>query len=48
MNDKNCIPTTSEIILLVKNWFWHNKLKLEINNDGIHRNEYLYRYTGFT
>ena len=36
MNDQNCIPATSEIILLGKKWFWYNKLKLEIDNDGIH------------
>ena len=26
---------------------WYNKLKLEIDNDGIHTNEYLYGNTGF-
>ena len=48
MNDQNCLPTTSEMILLVKKWFWYNKLKLEIDNDGIHTNEYLYGNTGFS
>ena len=42
MNDQNFIPATSEMILLVKKWFWHNKLKLKIDNDGIHTNEYIY------
>ena len=28
--------------------FWHNKLKVEIDNDGIHTNEYLHGNTGFS
>ena len=47
MNDQNCIPSTSELILLVKKWFWYNKLKLEIDDDSIHMNEYLYRNIRF-
>ena len=48
MNNQNCISANSEMILLVKKWFCHNKLKLEIDNDGIHSNEYRYRNTGFS
>ena len=48
MNDENCIPVTSKMILLVKNCFWSNKLKLQIDNDGIHTNEYLYGNTDFS
>ena len=36
------------MILLVKKWFWHNKVGLEIDDDGICTNEYLYRNTGFS
>ena len=36
------------MILLVKKWFWNKKLKLQIDNDGIHTNEYLYENTGFS
>ena len=48
MNDQNCIPATDEMILLMKKWFWYNKLRLEIKNGGIHTNQYLYRNTGFS
>ena len=48
MNDQNCIPATSKMILLVKQWFCYNKLRLEIDNVGIHTNGYLYRTTGFS
>ena len=46
--DHNCIPATSEMILLVKKWFWYDKLKLDIDNDGIHTNEYLYGNTEYS
>ena len=48
MNDENCIPAISQMILLVKKWFWCNKLKLKIDNDGIHTNEYQYGNTGIS
>ena len=48
VNDQNYIPATSEMILHVTKWFWFSKLKLEIENDGIHTNEYLYGNTGYS
>ena len=48
MDDQNCIPATIKMMLPVKKWFWHNKLKLEIDNDDIYTNEYLYRNTAFS
>ena len=48
MNDQNYISASDEMILHVKKWFWYNKLRLEIENGGIHTNEYLYRNTGFS
>ena len=45
MNNQKCIPATSEMILHVKKWFWYNKFKFEIDNDGIHTNEYLYGFS---
>ena len=42
------IESTDEVLLVAKKYFWHKKLKLEIDNDGIYINQYLYsniRYT---
>ena len=40
--------STDEILLVAKKYFWHQKLKLENDGDGIHVNQYLYSNTGFT
>ena len=40
--------TTPAMTLLMKKYLWYHKLKLEIDNDGIHTNKYLYENTGFT
>ena len=40
--------TTSAMTLIMKKYLWYQKLRLEIDNDGIHINKYLYENTGFT
>ena len=40
--------STDEILLVAKKYFWHQKLMLENDGNGIHVNQYLYSNTGFT
>ena len=40
--------SNDEILLVAKKYFWHQKLKLENDSNGIHVNQYLYNNTGFT
>ena len=45
---KKLKKTTEETTLLVKKYLWYQRLKVEVDNDGIHTNKYLYGNTGFT
>ena len=40
--------SSDKILLVAKKYFWHQKLQLENDGDGIHVNQYLYSNTVFT